>query len=57
VSNQLRLAFSNIAWDPPADAAVAAVLSDAGFTGVEIAPTTRWPDPTKATPDEILASP
>jgi D-psicose/D-tagatose/L-ribulose 3-epimerase len=49
------LAVSNIAWEPAEDAAVAAVLRDAGFTGVEIAPTKRWESPIEATKREIAA--
>lgn len=45
-----RLAISNIAWSPDEDEAVAAVLRDRDVSLVEVAPTKRWPDPTRATP-------
>lgn len=51
----LRLAASNIAWEPAEDDAVAAILRARGFTGVEIAPTKRWPAPLDATKQEIAA--
>lgn len=35
----MKLAFSNIAWDPAEDAPVLKRLSQAGFTGLEMAPT------------------
>lgn len=51
----VRLAASNIAWEPAEDDAVAKVLCAAGFTGVEIAPTKRWESPIEATKREITA--
>jgi D-psicose/D-tagatose/L-ribulose 3-epimerase len=39
----VKLAVSNIAWDPSADAAAAALLLREGARGVEIAPT-KWRD-------------
>jgi sugar phosphate isomerase/epimerase len=53
VSQSFKLAASNIAWAPAEDEAVAAVLSTAGFTGVEIAPTKRWESPIEATKRDI----
>src|SRR5258706_14888061 len=50
-----KFAASNIAWDPAEDDAVATVLRDAGFTGVEIAPTKRWESTIEATKREIAA--
>jgi sugar phosphate isomerase/epimerase len=47
--------MSNLAWDPADDAAVAAVLTDAGVAGVELAPTKIWPDPLTAAPAEVAA--
>lgn len=47
------LAASNIAWDPSEDDAMAAILREGGFTGVEIAPTKRWESPIEATKKEI----
>jgi D-psicose/D-tagatose/L-ribulose 3-epimerase len=51
----VRLAASNIAWEPAEDDAVAKVLRSAGFHGVEIAPTKRWESPIEATKREIAA--
>jgi D-psicose/D-tagatose/L-ribulose 3-epimerase len=51
----MKLAASNIAWDPDEDDAVADILRDRGFTGVEIAPSKRWDSPADATPGEIAA--
>jgi D-psicose/D-tagatose/L-ribulose 3-epimerase len=51
----IRLAASNIAWDPKEDDAVAAILRERGFTGVEIAPAKRWESPIDATKKEIAA--
>lgn len=42
--------MSNIAWSRADDAAVAAMMRDAGVTGVEIAPTALWDDPTHVAP-------
>jgi sugar phosphate isomerase/epimerase len=49
----MKLAVSNIAWDPHEDDAVAAVMRGAGATGVEIAPTKRWATPLAAPAKEI----
>jgi D-psicose/D-tagatose/L-ribulose 3-epimerase len=51
----MKLAASNIAWDPSEDDAVAVVLRERGFTGVEIAPGKRWESPMDATKKEIAA--
>lgn len=51
----MKLAASNIAWKPADDDAVAAVLKAHGFTGIEIAPTTRWESPIEATKKDIAA--
>lgn len=48
----MNLAFSNIAWPPEQDDAVAAALRAEGVTGLEIAPTTLRPDPTMLSADE-----
>jgi D-psicose/D-tagatose/L-ribulose 3-epimerase len=48
-----RLAASNIAWEPQDNETVAALLRDAGFGGVEIAPTIRWDAPLDAPPSEV----
>lgn len=46
----MRFAYSNIAWSPPEDPAVLALLRQNGITGIEIAPTKLWPDWIGATP-------
>jgi D-psicose/D-tagatose/L-ribulose 3-epimerase len=51
----MRVAVSNIAWAPAEDAAVAARLRAVGVAGVEIAPTTVWPDLTAVRPAEAIA--
>lgn len=49
----MKLAISNIAWTNEEEADVAAKLRELGVRCVEIAPTKRWDDPTKATPEQI----
>lgn len=49
----MKLAISNIAWINEEEADVAAKLRELGVRCVEIAPTKRWDDPTKATPEQI----
>ena len=49
----MRLAVSNIAWSPDENNLVFPILNRMGVKGIEIAPTTLWSDPTKATPSEI----
>jgi D-psicose/D-tagatose/L-ribulose 3-epimerase len=41
----VKLAISNIAWQPSQNGEMAALLQDLGVTGVEIAPTMLSPDP------------
>lgn len=48
-----ELAVSNIAWTNSEEHEVAKKLQELGVKRVEIAPTKRWEDPTKATPEEI----
>jgi D-psicose/D-tagatose/L-ribulose 3-epimerase len=48
-----ELAVSNIAWTNNEELEVAKKLQQLGVKKVEIAPTKRWEDPTKATPEEI----
>ena len=50
-----RVVVSNIAWEPADDAAVAAVMREHGVDGVELAPTKRWPDVTKASDGDAAA--
>lgn len=41
----MKIAISNIAWDPSEDEDVAAALEERGIDGIEIAPTKVWPMP------------
>lgn len=49
----MKLAISNIAWTNEEEADVVAKLRELGVRYVEIAPTKRWDDPTKATLEQI----
>ena len=49
----MNIAFSNIAWDLPEQAEILPLLSDAGVTGIEIAPTKCWPDWIGATQEAV----
>ena len=49
----MKLAISNIAWTNEEEADVAARLRELGVRYVEIAPTKRWDDPTRATIEQI----
>ena len=51
----MNLAISNIGWKREDDAAVAALMRDAGVTGVEVAPTAVWPEPLRASPEQLRA--
>lgn len=51
----MKIALSNIAWDPADDEAVAALMRRHGASGIEIAPTKIWPRPLEASPDSIEA--
>ncbi|MCI4063845.1 sugar phosphate isomerase/epimerase [Micromonospora sp. R77] len=51
----MRVAVSNIAWEPTDDEKVADVLRRAGVAGVEVAPTKVWPDLTTVTPAQARA--
>ena len=51
----MKLAMSAIAWEPPDDHAAARILSDHGFSGVELAPTKIFARPDAATEAEIAA--
>jgi sugar phosphate isomerase/epimerase len=50
----MRVAVSNIAWDPQHDTAVATMLRRLGVTGIEVAPTKAWPRPLESTSKERL---
>ena len=41
----MKLAVSNIAWEPDEDEAVYTLMQKYGVTGVEIAPTKIWDRP------------
>jgi D-psicose/D-tagatose/L-ribulose 3-epimerase len=49
----MRLAISNIAWQPDEDRAVADLMAALGFTGLELAPTKPWPKPLEADPAQL----
>ena len=51
----MRLAISNIAWGAGDDDAVAEALRAEGVDRIEVAPTTRWPDPALATTRDAAA--
>lgn len=49
----MKLAISNLAWQPTVDHAVAAMMRASGFGGVELAPTKYWSQPLDATRAQI----
>jgi sugar phosphate isomerase/epimerase len=49
----MRLAVSNIAWPAGADAEAAVLLREQGADGVELALTKVWPEPLKASAEEV----
>lgn len=51
----MKLAASNIAWARAQDEAVARLLTELGFSGVEVAPTAIWPKPLEASAQEVRA--
>ncbi|KQZ27549.1 sugar phosphate isomerase/epimerase [Duganella sp. Root1480D1] len=51
----MRLAISNIAWDTTEDEAVAALLQRYAIDAIDVAPGKYFPDPAKATADDIAA--
>ncbi|CAN5866277.1 hypothetical protein BH23ACT12_BH23ACT12_03220 [soil metagenome] len=51
----MKLAFSNIAWDPSEDAQVADLLSRHAIDAIDIAPSKYFPDPPRAGIQEIGA--
>jgi sugar phosphate isomerase/epimerase len=48
----MRIAASNLAWDPDQDAEVAQLMRSLGIEGLEVAPTRIWDDPLSSSPDE-----
>ncbi|MDG4764351.1 sugar phosphate isomerase/epimerase [Solwaraspora sp. WMMD406] len=51
----MKVAVSNIAWEPVDDEKVADLLRHAGVAGIEVAPTKIWPDLAAATLDQARA--
>lgn len=51
----MRIAVSNIAWNPEEQADVLPLLAGAGVTGIEIAPSMVWPGWQGATPEAAAA--
>lgn len=49
----MRLAVSNIAWDTAEDVEIAALLQRFGVDAIDVAPGKYFPDPAKATEQEI----
>ena len=49
----MRLAISNIAWDTTEDEAIATLLSRFGVDAIDVAPGKYFPEPVKATDDDI----
>lgn len=49
----MRLAISNIAWDVAEDEAIASLLNRFGVDAIDIAPGKYFPEPAKATDEEI----
>ena len=48
----MKMAVSNLAWDPADDDAVAGLMRSLGVTGLEIAPTRIWDSPLSSTPGQ-----
>jgi D-psicose/D-tagatose/L-ribulose 3-epimerase len=51
----MRIAISNIAWDPAEDEAVARLLAAQGIDAIDIAPGKYFPRPAEATREQIAA--
>ncbi|MBV8846005.1 MAG: sugar phosphate isomerase/epimerase [Bryobacterales bacterium] len=51
----MKLAVSNIAWEPLEEPAVREIMRRYGAAGVEIAPTKVWGSPADTEPDEVTA--
>lgn len=49
----MKLAVSNIAWEPSEEASAADLLQTLGVNLIELAPTKRWPDLTRAPTAEV----
>lgn len=50
----MRLAISNIAWDADEDEEIASLLRNFGFDAIDVAPGKYFPDPAKATENDIV---
>ena len=51
----MRIAISNIAWQPQDDEHVARLMAQHGVDALEVAPTVCWPDPTVVSDREVVA--
>lgn len=51
----MRLAISNIAWDPSEDETIAEILVRSGVDAIDIAPGKYFPDPLQATEQDIAS--
>ena len=51
----MRVAISNIAWQPQDDEHVARLMAQHGVDALEVAPTVCWPDPTVVSDREVVA--
>ena len=49
----MKLAISNLAWNPDEEPAAAVKVNRLGVSFIELAPTKKWPDPTAATATEV----
>lgn len=49
----MRLSISNIAWDVTEDEAIARLLQRFGVDAIDVAPGKYFPDPSKASPDDM----
>jgi sugar phosphate isomerase/epimerase len=48
----VQVVMSNLAWEVAEDPGVAAILADAGVSGIEVAPTKVWPDLSTVSADD-----
>lgn len=49
-----RLAISNLAWDLKDDKKISSLLKKYNVSGIEVAPTKIWPNPTETTKEQAL---
>lgn len=55
LETSVKLAVSNIAWEPSEEASAADLLQRLGVNLIELAPTKRWPDLTQAPAADVTA--